>query len=142
MTHADSDHWTRLIMLHSRVEQRLAEALHRDSALGLSEFRALCHLAASSDGELRMQEVADLVGLNQSTVSRLAGRLERAGLAERCHCAGDRRGVYLGITDAGRERQARALPVYEATLSGALDEAAASTDRELAALTRRLRLPT
>ncbi|WP_052852918.1 MarR family winged helix-turn-helix transcriptional regulator [Streptomyces avicenniae] len=142
MTHADSERWTRLVTLHGRVEQRLAEVLHRDCSLGLSEFRTLCHLAVSAEGELRMQEVAYLVGLDQSSVSRLAGRLERAGLAERCHCEGDRRGVYLGITEAGRERQARALPVYEATLTGALDEAASSTDPELAALTKHLRAPT
>lgn len=37
-------------------------------------------LAEADDGELRMQELADLIGLNQSSVSRPASRLESSGL--------------------------------------------------------------
>ncbi|WP_049571959.1 MarR family winged helix-turn-helix transcriptional regulator [Streptomyces sp. SBT349] len=139
MAHGDSERWALLVTLHGRVEQHLAEVLHRRCSLGLSEFRALCDLAETPEGEMRMQDLADAIGLNQSSVSRLAGRLERAELAERFHCTGDRRGVFLGITDAGRERQSRALPIYEAALGEALDEAAASSDAELARLSKRLR---
>ncbi|GAA1890168.1 MarR family transcriptional regulator [Streptomyces durmitorensis] len=139
MTHGDSERWTHLVTLHSRVEQHLTEVLHRRCALGLREYRTLSHLTDAPEGELRMQELADAVGLDQSSASRLAGRLERAELAERCHCPGDRRGVFLGITKAGRERQAQAQPIYEAALSEALDEAASATDPALATLTRSLR---
>ncbi|MGH8881132.1 MAG: MarR family winged helix-turn-helix transcriptional regulator [Stackebrandtia sp.] len=135
---SDYRQWTRLVTLHGRVEQRLTEALQTQHALGLSEYRALCHLASAEDGELRMQELSDLTGLNQSSVTRLVHRLEKTGLAERSHCANDRRGVYTVITDLGRRRQADARPTYAETLSGTLDDVA-SREESLTTLVGRLR---
>lgn len=69
----DAEHWDRLGTLHTRVEQELAKALQQHHGIGLSEYRALARLAEADDGELRMQELADLIGLNQSSV-KPAGR--------------------------------------------------------------------
>ncbi|MEU7899410.1 MarR family transcriptional regulator [Nonomuraea sp. NPDC049152] len=124
MTTLDDDMWVGVVRLHARVEHELATALQRHG-LGLSEYRALCHLSTATDGELRMQELADLLGLNQSSVTRLVGRLEAAGLTRRDLCANDRRGVYTVITEAGRERKKGAGDTYEETLTAALDRAAA-----------------
>ncbi|MBF6213200.1 MarR family transcriptional regulator [Nocardia puris] len=118
----DERMWARLSALHSRVEQRLGTAVQRGHGLGLSEFRALGFLADAPDGELRMQELADHLGLNQSSVTRLVGRLIDAGLAYRDLCPDDRRGVYTVISDAGRERHRAASSTYRAELSAALDE--------------------
>lgn len=122
----DARQWALLVVLHSRVEQRLGDALQRRHSVGLSECRALCLLKDAAAGELRMQEPADAIGLNQSSVSRLAGRLETADLTRRSHCDQDRRGVYTEITDAGRRLHAAAKPTYTAALPEALDEAAAT----------------
>ncbi|MFG2074792.1 MarR family winged helix-turn-helix transcriptional regulator [Nonomuraea maritima] len=138
MAMIDDELWNGLVRLHARVEHELAAALQHHG-LGLSEYRALCHLSSAAGGELRMQELADLLGLNQSSVTRLVGRLEAAGLTRRDMCADDRRGVYTVITDEGRERKASAAPVYEHTLTTALDQAA--TD-DLAALVAALRTAT
>jgi DNA-binding MarR family transcriptional regulator len=134
----DDDLWVGVVRLHARVEHALAEALQWHG-LGLSEYRALCHLSTSSGGELRMQDLADLLGLNQSSVTRLVARLEKAGLTRRDVCAGDRRGVYSVITDAGRTRRAEAADAYEGALTAALDGAAA--DEELAGVVAGLRGP-
>ncbi|GAA2357671.1 MarR family winged helix-turn-helix transcriptional regulator [Nonomuraea africana] len=123
MATLDDDMWVGVVRLHARVEHELAAALQRHG-LGLSEYRALCHLSTAKDGELRMQELADLLGLNQSSVTRLVGRLEAAGLTRRDLCANDRRGVYTVITEAGRERKGGASDLYEQTLTAALDRAA------------------
>lgn len=120
----DDDMWVDVVRLHARVEHDLAAALQRHS-LGLSEYRALCHLSTTDSGELRMQELADLLGLNQSSVTRLVGRLEAAGLTRRDLCANDRRGVYTVITDEGRARKAGASDTYEQALTASLDRAAA-----------------
>ncbi|WP_411123239.1 MarR family winged helix-turn-helix transcriptional regulator [Streptomyces sp. x-19] len=133
----DAEHWDRFGALHTRVEQELAKALQQHHKLGLSEYRALARLAASDDGELRMQELADLIGLNQSSVSRLASRLESSGLTRRDLCPGDRRGVYSVITDEGREMQSRARPTYDDALCTALDSAA--EDGSLGPLVKSLR---
>lgn len=124
--------WDRLLLLHARVESRLATALQRRHGLGLSEYRALGHLAASPAGELRMQELADKIGLNQSSVTRLVARLNTAEFAYRDLCPDDKRGVYTVVTDAGRARYAEAKLTYEETLSAALEEAA-QEDPQLAA---------
>ncbi|WP_067483633.1 MarR family winged helix-turn-helix transcriptional regulator [Actinomadura hibisca] len=116
--------WERLAALHVQVENRLGTALQRRHGLGLSEYRALGLLAEASDGELRMQELATRLGLNQSSVTRLVGRLDAAEFAFRDLCPDDRRGVYAVIKEAGRARWAEARRTYEETLGAALDEAA------------------
>lgn len=115
--------WDQVVALSGRVEQELSRALQRRHGVGLSEFRALCKLASAEDGELRMQELADRIGLNQSSISRLVGRMESAGLTRRDMCDRDRRGVYTVITDEGRALHAVAGPTYDAVLREALDRA-------------------
>ncbi len=117
--------WNRFVLLHAQVEAELARALQRGHGLGLSEYRALGELAQAADGELRMQELAEALGLNQSSVTRLVARLEQAGLTRRDLCPGDRRGVYSVITEAGRARVAEATPTYEHSLAAALEQAGA-----------------
>nr|WP_202511555.1 MarR family transcriptional regulator [Streptomyces sp. SID3343] len=118
--------------MHARVEHELGKALQRRHGIGLSEYRALSRLAVAPDGELRMQELADSIGLNQSSVSRLAVRLEADGLTRRDLCPKDRRGVYSVITDDGRTRLTEATATYEDALDAAL--AAAASDPQLTAL--------
>lgn len=122
---ADSEVWRDVVTLHGRVEQELAKALQRKHGLGLSEYRALAALTSADDNELRIQDLADVVGLNQSSASRLAARLEDAELTRRTFCASDRRGVYTQLTGRGLERVRDATPTYEAALATALDKAAA-----------------
>jgi DNA-binding MarR family transcriptional regulator len=127
--------WQHVLLLHARVEHRLATALQRRHGIGLSEFRALGHLAASATSELRMQELADKVGLNQSSVTRLVARLNSAGLAVRDLCPDDKRGVYTVLTETGRTRHAEASHTYEETLNAALEEAKQADPQLAAALT-------
>jgi DNA-binding MarR family transcriptional regulator len=75
--------WPGLVRLFNHVENYISRELHRTHGLGLSEYRALHHLRQAPHGELRMQELADTLGLNQSSVTRLVGRLEHAGLTTR-----------------------------------------------------------
>ncbi|MYV97863.1 MarR family transcriptional regulator [Streptomyces sp. SID3343] len=124
--------WDEVVVLHARVEHELGKALQRRHGIGLSEYRALSRLAVAPDGELRMQELADSIGLNQSSVSRLAVRLEADGLTRRDLCPKDRRGVYSVITDDGRTRLTEATATYEDALDAAL--AAAASDPQLTAL--------
>ncbi|MDF5755111.1 MarR family transcriptional regulator [Spongiactinospora sp. TRM90649] len=127
--------WQHVLLMHARVENRLAAALQRTHGIGLSEFRALGHLAASPTSELRMQELADKVGLNQSSVTRLVARLSTADFAVRDLCPDDKRGVYTVITETGRTRHTEASRTYEETLKAALEEARQADPRLAAALT-------
>ncbi|MFE5329093.1 MarR family winged helix-turn-helix transcriptional regulator [Embleya sp. NPDC056575] len=120
----DARLWEQVVVLHARVEHDLGRTLQRRHGIGLSEYRALSRLAVAPDGELRMQELADSIGLNQSSVSRLAVRLETDGLTRRDLCPKDRRGVYTVITDDGRARLTEAAQTYARALTTALEKAA------------------
>ncbi|MGK5672798.1 MarR family winged helix-turn-helix transcriptional regulator [Micromonospora sp. URMC 106] len=129
---SDAARWDQVAALHAHVEHRLATALQRAHGLGLSEYRALAHLVEAQDGELRMQDLAARIGLNQSSVTRLVGRLMAAGFAYRDLCPDDRRGIYTVVTDAGRTRHDQARSTYEQTLTDALDEMARSSGPQAA----------
>ncbi len=114
--------WLKLIHVVANVEAELGKVLQADHGLGLSEYRALEVLARSPDSELRMQELAAHLRLNQSSVSRMVERLERGGLTVRDLCPDDKRGVYTVLTDKGRARLESAQPDYEKALAAALKE--------------------
>ncbi|MFD1149027.1 MarR family winged helix-turn-helix transcriptional regulator [Saccharothrix hoggarensis] len=120
--------WAGLRALHHRINADLERALQRRFHFGMSEFTALRALADAPDGELRMQELTEAVGLNQSSVSRLVARLEQSGLTGREVCETDRRGVYSRITPAGRDVHATAAPFYEETLTAIFAEVAEDPD--------------
>ncbi|MEV6767655.1 MarR family transcriptional regulator [Nocardia sp. NPDC051030] len=122
----DTHMWSRILTLHTLVESRLATALQRHHALGLSEYRALVSLDDAPDNELRMQDLATKIGLNQSSVTRLVSRLNAADLTYRDLCPDDKRGVYTVLTESGRTRYQQARATYESTLAAALAEAAES----------------
>ncbi|MFD0599331.1 MarR family winged helix-turn-helix transcriptional regulator [Catellatospora coxensis] len=64
------------------------------------------------DDKPRVQDIADVVPITQSALSRLMSRLEKQGLIERRLCEVDRRGINVFLTDAGRARHAQARPTY------------------------------
>ncbi|HYG43610.1 MAG TPA: MarR family transcriptional regulator [Bordetella sp.] len=117
-----SEAWLNLIQVVANVESDLGKVLQARHGLGLSEYRALEILAQSPDSELRMQELATHLRLNQSSVSRMVERLERSGLTVRDLCPDDKRGVYTVLTEQGRARLESAQPDYQQALDAALKE--------------------
>ena len=112
------DAWRALLESHARTHGALERALKQHD-LGVSEFEILERLADRGCDQ-RMQEIGEAVHLSQSALSRTVARLEQDGLATRGMCPEDRRGVYVCITDAGRERYVQARPAHRAALAEAL----------------------
>ena len=111
--------WHALIAAKVASWNALERELGDSHGLGVSDFEVLDHLASKPDG-CRAQNLADVVHLSQSALSRLADRLERHGLVERSSCADDRRGINLVLTDAGRDKHAGALRTYCEVLASTL----------------------
>ena len=116
--------WHGVLECHARVWGALEKALQRDHGLGVSEFEVLERLATTA-GDCRMQELAGVVHLSQSALSRLVGRLEADGLVHRSMCADDRRGIFACLTDEGRARYEAARPTQRTVLAETLGAGAA-----------------
>ncbi|WEH34584.1 MarR family transcriptional regulator [Streptomyces sp. AM 4-1-1] len=136
----NSEHelWRQLLLLVNRVGGTLDKKLQRQHGVSVSEFTVLSTLAdVEKGGGMRMQELADAVGMSQSTMSRLVGRLESGGLATRTISDQDRRAMYARITEQGKELVAEADGTFGKELGVALDMAA--FDSSTASLVARLR---
>jgi DNA-binding MarR family transcriptional regulator len=80
---------------------RGASSQERGRTLTLSQYGLLQPLAGS-DGA-RVRELAERAGIAPSTATRILDALERRGIVERRPSSGDRRGVRITLTPAGRE---------------------------------------
>ena len=92
--------WGEFSALASVVDARLDRWLLDTHRLGLTDYRALEALSQETDKELRVSDLAQRLGLNQSSATRLVSRLEAKQLVRRDICLDDGRGVYAVITDA------------------------------------------
>jgi DNA-binding MarR family transcriptional regulator len=120
--------WRQLSESYVHITTGLERELFRHHQLRLSEFHALSSMAEAVDGSLRMQDLADAVALNQSSVTRIVARLESQGLCERCLCPDDRRGVFTRIHEAGRRKVAEAEPTYLKALTAECQQRGVSLD--------------
>ena len=87
--------------------RRLLASLHPGLAAKLtpSKLRALDLLA--EHGGMRVGELADRVGIDDATATRLVDRLEEMGVVSRKSDVVDRRATTVALTPAGEERRRR-----------------------------------
>jgi putative acetyltransferase len=76
----------------------------RHALCGLSPLQCHCLIELDQRGRLQVGELAELLQVDKSNVSRAAGELERDGLLESVPHDGDQRSKPLELTPAGRER--------------------------------------
>jgi len=115
------EQWHSLLERHAVVFNSLECKLQEQHDIGVSEFEALERLA-TCDHQCRGADLSEAVHLSQSATSRLVARLEREGLVERAMCDMDRRGIFVTLTEAGRERYEQAKPTHRAVLRETLRE--------------------
>src|SRR5215467_10650150 len=101
--------WRTLVASHAAVSAALEHDLGERHGLGVTEFEVLERLAENPRHLFRVQELAESVHLSQSALSRMIGRLEQHGLVQRTLCENDRRGIYVCLTDDGRDRKSTRL---------------------------------
>ena len=85
------------------ASRRLHASLHPElgSKLTPSKLRALALIGES--GGLRIGELADRVGVDDTTATRMVDRLEEVGMARRHGAEGDRRAILVELTPEGQE---------------------------------------
>lgn len=96
--------WRSLQRAHAALAKRVDAELENTHGLPLSTYEVLQRLLESPGGRMRMCDLAEYAQLSRSGLTRLADRLEKEGLLERCSCEHDARGSYACLTDLGRAR--------------------------------------
>jgi len=92
--------------------------LQREVGLTWAENLVLCHVAMAPGRRLRMVDIAGLLGIAKSAVTKTVDRLERRGLVARRRepADQDRRTVYATLTDEGAKVFADAQPTFVAAV--------------------------
>src|SRR5215470_11775904 len=111
-SHAWAVFLTAHAVLVEAVEARLAKA----GLPPLAWYDVLWALERLADGRSRMHELADLVVLSRSNLTRLIDRLEKVKLVRRVRSEDDRRGAYAEITAEGRKLRKKMWPVYASAI--------------------------
>ena len=104
--------WALLLAAHAALVERVEAALAAADLPPIGWYDVLWALEQADGGRLRMHDLARQAVLSRSNLTRLADRLEDAGLIARESAAEDRRGAYSVITPAGLAMRKTMWPVY------------------------------
>jgi DNA-binding MarR family transcriptional regulator len=108
--------WAVLLTAQATLVEKIEAALAQAKLPPLGWYDVLWELEKADGGKLRMHELARRVVLSRSNLTRLADRLERAGLVAREDTPHDRRGYHCVITRAGLAMRKRMWPEYRAQI--------------------------
>lgn len=114
--------WQTLFGAHGRVQTMLEKALQEAGLPPLSWYEVLHPISISTDRMLRPRDLGCGVQISRSGLTRLLDRMESAGAIERKRCDEDRRGSYIGLTEAGAATAQAMREVVEGELSSIFGE--------------------
>src|SRR3954463_6481530 len=86
--------WRLFLATHASVAEVLDAELQAERSMPLTWYDVLVNLDHAPGGRMRMQHLAEAVLFSRSGLTRLADRMERAGLISREACPDDRRGTF------------------------------------------------
>jgi len=104
--------WRGMLRTHAMLTKALDAELDAAHGLPLSSYEVLMHLSDAEGQRMRMSDLAAMVILSRSGLTRLVDRLEREGLIERQSCPSDARGSFATLTAAGRRKLAAARATH------------------------------
>jgi DNA-binding MarR family transcriptional regulator len=131
--------WFALMETYDALLGALDARMLAEHNMPLSAFEALMHITHAEAGAISISDLAELVRLSPSQVSRIAIDLERKGLVQRHRSATDSRSTEVAVTEAGRTQLQAAAPTYLQTIRAHLFEGLAERDvRQLARILKRV----
>src|SRR3954462_11292256 len=92
--------WHGMLRVHATLTKALDAELDAAHGLPLSSYEVLMNLADADGERMRMSDLATMVILSRSGLTRLVDRLEREGLIGRESCPSDARGSFATLTAA------------------------------------------
>lgn len=107
--------WRSFIDAHHDLMSSL-EADLAPSGLTLGDYQVLVFLTEAEDQQMRMCDLAEMLQLSPSGLTRRLDGLVTSGWVERRSSDVDRRVMLAALTDAGREQLAAAAPGHVASV--------------------------
>lgn len=109
--------WRLFLTAHTRLVERVEQDFRQAELPPFEWYDVLIALKQSPEQRLRLSELADVLLVNRTNVTRLVDRLETAGLIRREACQDDRRGAFAVLTKAGLKMQQKMWAVYAQTIA-------------------------
>lgn len=100
--------WRNYLAMVTRLQAAMNRQLQTECGLSLADYEVL--VALSDQGPLRIFELADELGWEQSRLSHQLARMRSRGLLDREGSDQDRRGAVIDITASGRRALSAAAP--------------------------------
>ena len=110
LSEAELASWRALLVTTSGLLATLDQELQRDHGLSLAEYEVMVVL--SERGDVRMSDLADLLHLSPSGMTRRIDAMVKRGYVERRQCPEDRRGSYAALTELGWQRLRESAPTH------------------------------
>lgn len=138
--------WGLFLLTHTLLLEDIEAQFSAAGLPSLAWYDVLLELEKADNRKLRMHELAARIVLPRYNLTRLADRIEDAGLIGREDCADDRRGYFLVLTPAGVEMRRKMWKVYGPWIEGRFEQylagsAAATLSNRFTGMIRGLREP-
>jgi DNA-binding MarR family transcriptional regulator len=115
LTDTEMAAWRSFIESHDDLMTAIESDL-APTGLTLGDYQVLVYLTEAESEQLRMCDLADMLQLSPSGLTRRLDGLVRAGWVERRSSEVDRRVMLAGLTEAGRRRLAESAPTHVASV--------------------------
>lgn len=115
LTDAQQHLWRRWLTINALLPVALHRELQADG-LSLPDFEVLVVLTESTDGRVRLTDLARALSWEKSRASHHVTRMERRGLVAREECRDDGRGSFVALSAAGRAAIEQAAPGHAQTV--------------------------
>jgi DNA-binding MarR family transcriptional regulator len=104
--------WRRLLRDEARIHDLLDRDLRRSHNLTLGGYAVLVHLSEAGPDGMRMSDLAELLVISRSGLTRRVGGLVKSGLVTRMTCPVDGRGTVAALSPAGEALLRKAAPIH------------------------------
>src|SRR5918912_2091945 len=103
--------WGLFLEVHAGIGRQLRRELRAEVDLPDAWFDVLLRIGRTPGQAVRMTDLANMVLFSSGGFTKLADRMEQAGLIRREPCPGDRPATFAVNTEEGRRVLERALAV-------------------------------
>jgi DNA-binding MarR family transcriptional regulator len=112
LTDAEQRAWRALVGATGRLMAVLDNEMQAAHGMSLGDYEVLVALSESPERRLRMTDLAGVLHLSPSGLTRRLDVLTKRGWVVRERCPSDRRGTYAVLTDDGYVRLVEAAPTH------------------------------